>query len=323
MPRTRLLIAATGALALAVAAPASAVSQANDDLAKAKPIANVSQPADVTYDLNGAGQEPGETIAGAGNTVWFLWKPAQSGATYVDVCGPTIGSHVVRVKKMKDPAAPLSHANLVAAQADEPAELPQGSHCRSFWRAKKDVIYYIQVDRTAGSSAPHKLILDQDTGAPKMPTLQPMPGVTKPTASPAFSHPVAENTFVCAIDYEQYKRCESPHWLYDLKDGYHTFRVKAMDPHGNLSPTVSNYWKVDAVKPQTTITSQPGASVIEFKSSEHGKFVCVLDESDEVPCTSPYKAPALPLGGHKLEVRAIDAVGNADPSPAVATWTVA
>ena len=39
-------------------------------------------------------------------------------------------------------------------------------------------------------------------------------------------------------------------------------------------------------------------------------------------CTSPKTFPDLPVGGHTFEVRAIDFVGNVDPTPASFMWTI-
>jgi hypothetical protein len=86
----------------------------------------------------------------------------------------------------------------------------------------------------------------------------------------------------------------------------------------------------DAKPPDTTITVGPSGTVpppnalVEFTSTEAGSsFTCRLDGGAFTPCTSPRLLTALGAGSHTFEVRAMDAVGNTDPSPARRTFTVA
>lgn len=59
-----------------------------------------------------------------------------------------------------------------------------------------------------------------------------------------------------------------------------------------------------------------------FSSSEAGSsFECKLDKKPFRACPSPFKKK-VGLGPHKFQVRAVDAQGKADPSPAVFSWKV-
>ncbi len=51
-------------------------------------------------------------------------------------------------------------------------------------------------------------------------------------------------------------------------------------------------------------------------------FECQLDEGGWEPCTSPVKLKGLRRGKHVFAVRAIDAAGNADPTPADRRWKI-
>ena len=55
----------------------------------------------------------------------------------------------------------------------------------------------------------------------------------------------------------------------------------------------------------------------KFKSSEaNSTFECKLDKKPYEPCSSPTKLKRLKKGKHEFKVRAVDAAGNVDPSPA-------
>jgi hypothetical protein len=86
---------------------------------------------------------------------------------------------------------------------------------------------------------------------------------------------------------------------------------------------------VDSTPPETTIDGGPSATTTEtaatfaFSSSEPGSsFSCTLDDGASAACASPVTYFGLAPGPHTFSVRAIDAVGNADPTPATRGWTV-
>ncbi|SDU85946.1 right-handed parallel beta-helix repeat-containing protein [Jiangella alkaliphila] len=83
----------------------------------------------------------------------------------------------------------------------------------------------------------------------------------------------------------------------------------------------------DTTAPQTTITTGPGASStasFEFIADEQGtSFECSVDGGAWAACSSPKSLPGLAVGSaHTFAVRATDAAGNVDQTPATATWTV-
>ena len=83
----------------------------------------------------------------------------------------------------------------------------------------------------------------------------------------------------------------------------------------------------DTTPPDTTITSAPadGNSTdasFSFTSTEPGTFQCALDGAAWSSCTSPAGYSGLGVGTHTFQVRAIDAAGNVDATPATATWTI-
>ena len=87
----------------------------------------------------------------------------------------------------------------------------------------------------------------------------------------------------------------------------------------------------DAAPPDTTITSGPEgktkkkSATFTFTGTDAralASFQCKLDDGAFAACTSPKTYTGLKKGPHTFSVRAVDAAGNADPSPATRTWKV-
>ncbi len=115
-----------------------------------------------------------------------------------------------------------------------------------------------------------------------------------------------------------------------LVAGSHTVAARATDGAGNqgpLSPTRT--FSVDDVPPETTLASGPQnpsntrVAQFLFSSNEPGSsFECALDAGGFAACLSPRTYTGLSDGDHLFQVRAVDAAGNADPSPAAFNWTL-
>ena len=160
-------------------------------------------------------------------------------------------------------------------------------------------------------------------------------GPSAPTNSASaaftFSSSEAGSTFMCKLDSAAATPCLSPQQYSNLADGSHTMTVTASDAAGNPDPAAATRtWTVDTTAPQTTIDSAPSGTVtsssasVSFSSSEAGSaFACSRDGGAAQPCTSPVSFTGLGDGLHTVSVVATDALGNTDPSPATASWTVA
>ena len=101
------------------------------------------------------------------------------------------------------------------------------------------------------------------------------------------------------------------------------------DPTPNGEPPPGD--GADASPPDTTITEGPSgktkkkSATIAFSGTDAravASFECRLDGGSFEPCTSPTTYSGLKKGKHTVEVRAVDAAGNVDPTPATRTWTV-
>ena len=85
----------------------------------------------------------------------------------------------------------------------------------------------------------------------------------------------------------------------------------------------------DTTPPETSIDSSPSGTVnstsasFAFSSSEpNSAFECSLDDGAYSICSSPKDYTGLADGSHTFSVRATDAAGNTDATPASKTWTV-
>ena len=81
--------------------------------------------------------------------------------------------------------------------------------------------------------------------------------------------------------------------------------------------------------PETIITNGPATSTTStsasfaFQSPETGTtFECKLDTAPFAACTSPKAYTNLAVGQHTFQVRATDAAGNVDQTPASQLWTI-
>jgi hypothetical protein len=137
------------------------------------------------------------------------------------------------------------------------------------------------------------------------------------------------NRFTCQLDGNAAVACTSP-FEADVTDGDHAFQVAAaLDTTSDGTPATTT-WKVDTVAPDTTILSAPPAldnataPELTFSGSDNNgtvTFECALDDAAFAACTSPATV-AVSDGDHHYRVRAVDAAGNVDPSPATTAWRV-
>nr|HEX4317278.1 Ig-like domain-containing protein [Kofleriaceae bacterium] len=141
----------------------------------------------------------------------------------------------------------------------------------------------------------------------------------------AFHPDGSASDFSCTVD-TQTTDCTSP-FAIDLTEGAHHFEVTASDG-GPEGPAATFDWTIDTTAPDTTITSGPPAldnttpEAIAFTGTDGTvSFNCTLDGSAVTPCVSPVSlAPG--DGAHTFTVAAVDAAGNADPTPASQQWTL-
>jgi ELWxxDGT repeat protein len=94
-------------------------------------------------------------------------------------------------------------------------------------------------------------------------------------------------------------------------------------------PAIDETYVLDNIAPNTQIESQPAnpsntsAATFSFSSADPSATLeCQLDGSGFTACGSPKNYTSLADGSHSFEVRATDAAGNVDATPASYTWTI-
>jgi Bacterial Ig-like domain len=121
-----------------------------------------------------------------------------------------------------------------------------------------------------------------------------------------------------------------------LDEGTYTAQAQQGDSAGNTgtSPQDTTFaidlTADDTTPPDTILDSGPSGTVssttatFTFHADEGGSsFQCQLDSVGFSGCASPVSYAGLADGPHTFEVRATDAAGNTDPTPAQRIWTVA
>jgi CSLREA domain-containing protein len=183
---------------------------------------------------------------------------------------------------------------------------------------------------------------DWEIVAPAPPTTSftsgPLGVTTETTATFTFAGtdnltPTDQLTFECSLDGAAFEPCTSPLTLTELSFDLHTLEVVAVDESGAPDPTPAIYsWTVlapDTTAPETTITSGPAATTtstdatLSFSANEIGAtFECSVDLAAFGSCESPVVLSDMAIGTHTFAVRATDASGNTDATPAEHTWMV-
>ncbi|SDU18316.1 parallel beta-helix repeat (two copies) [Jiangella alkaliphila] len=188
-----------------------------------------------------------------------------------------------------------------------------------------------QLVLTFGAVAPPNGLPDtQITGSPLAATSSSSATFTFTFTGTDDATPAASLTFECQLDSAAWAACTSPRSYSNLAVGSHTVRVRAVDGGGAVDPQPAVYtWTIDQTAPETVLRSGPPSSTpstratFEFLSPETGStFACSLDSGPFTACTSPKEYTNLAVGQHTFRVRATDAAGNLDQTPASQQWTI-
>lgn len=152
----------------------------------------------------------------------------------------------------------------------------------------------------------------------------------RPTIEFTANRPVA---FTCEVDGVSPQPCASPFTVpAELSDGLHGIAVTGTDLSGRVGSSGVISFTVDTKAPRTTISKHPPKLIrthrrkvrarFRFRASEAGStFVCKIDRGLLRFC-GPKISRRFEAGTHTVQVRARDAAGNLDQSPAVFRFRV-
>jgi Ca2+-binding RTX toxin-like protein len=142
-----------------------------------------------------------------------------------------------------------------------------------------------------------------------------------------FTSATAGATFECSVDMGGFSPCVSPFSLPTVAQRIYSFSVRARSGVVFDRTPATRLVTVDLDPPDTAIDPPTGGDSspvwnIFFTSTETGStFECAVDGAAAAACTSPLVLQP-GVGVHTISVRATDAAGNSDATPAVASWTV-
>jgi hypothetical protein len=140
-------------------------------------------------------------------------------------------------------------------------------------------------------------------------------------------------TFFCSIDEGVPIPCSSPFVpATPLEDGEHTITVSGTDLAGRSGSSEPETFTIDTTPPATSIRKHPKKVVrttkskvkvrFRFAADEPGAtFLCRIDGSPFRECPAKL-VRRFKLGKHKVQVKARDALGNVDRTPAAFSFRV-
>jgi alpha-tubulin suppressor-like RCC1 family protein len=153
-----------------------------------------------------------------------------------------------------------------------------------------------------------------------------------PTGDFTFNNTQYPVTYECRIDDGYWTTCDASYATPMLTDGWHTLwvRAAASAPDGGIlveEPPASFTWTIDTVPPDTVIAGHPpqlsnsSTANFTFISTESPvSYECKIDDGYWTTCGATWTTPSLSDGTHTVSVRARDAAGNVDDSPATYAW---
>jgi hypothetical protein len=140
-------------------------------------------------------------------------------------------------------------------------------------------------------------------------TQKPAPLSNSTTATFAFNSPDTTATFQCSLNGSPSQPCTSPVTYTGLADATRTLLIQATTPPDTVLADPGD------------IVGDPSPAFTFTSADMSASFQCSFDGAAFTTCTSPDRVDVLHSGPELFSVRAVDAAGNVDPTPAVYSWT--
>ena len=243
--------------------------------------------------------------------------------------------------RVKVPRATAPGSYFLIACADDRDDAKEESE-RNNCRASQDPT---NIGAAAGQPT------DPPPGDPTPPVDPPAPDTTAPDTAinsgpsgltnnndPAFTYsgtPAGDvDHFECKLNGASFANCSSAGTSFtNVADAAHTFQVRAVDAAGNADASpASRSLTIDTAAPNTTIDSGPNAleasddANFTYSGTPGGDvdhFECKLNGAAFATCSNDgAEHRNIADGDYTFQVRAVDAAGNADPSPATFDFTI-
>lgn len=282
-----------------------------------------------------ATRENGDPWHGTGErSVWYQWRAPFSGAATLDTCTT---NYDTLLSVITGKFAPIITSN------NNHTDCPQGTYgSKLTFDAQKGQTYYVAVDGCCGSPAgTFTLALNLVDDVAPQTSIHSGPedgsSTSKTWATFTFDADEPDSTFECRVYRSDlvepaFGNCTGTgmHTPRDLDQGAYTFEVRAKDTAGNSDQTpAKRTFTVDIAPPETALdpsgptgTTNTTSAAFTFSTEAGATFECKLDSGAFASCSSPTGYSALTNGSHTFQVRARDAAGNVDATPATRTWMV-
>ena len=159
----------------------------------------------------------------------------------------------------------------------------------------------------------------------------PVDPTSSTTASFTFSASEAGSTFECSLDGAPFAMCGLTADYAELAEGPHTLAVRATDESGNPDDGAGRPTSGPSTRSPPRRPSGPGLRTLRAAAVRSFTFAiraptrpssASSTAAPGQPAPSPASYGALANGSHTFAVRATDAAGNVEQTPASRTWTV-
>jgi hypothetical protein len=314
-------------LSVAVVGPAEAAQPVNDTFTMAPAIVG-STFSGTTDQATREASEP-LNVSGDSASVWYKWTAPSTGMFTIDLCGAQTPTDTMLGVYVGGAVGSLSKV----ASNDDDAQCEGAAHPYASavtFQANAGTPYRVSVSGTSGIGQTGPFAGRIDPGPNTAVAGNPTPALDSATGDSVVIGVVegaASGSLACALDGGAPVSCDTALHMTGLADGPHAVRVRATVA-GQADPTPAIWrFSVDRAAPDTQLISSdlstPGSPSFGFGATEAGSwFSCSLNATTFADCVSPEAITGLCAGADEFRVRARDAAGNVDATPAAQTFSV-